>query len=511
MLSNHLTDTTKTSTKTAFFVPILPVIFFFLHNFNLFKELLLTKETLWLLLIYSIAIFLINLLIKRIFKLSRLQSAFLATLLVVFFLFFGVLQDFFLGLKGFAFLSNSLFLTVSFLLIEVFLLAWIKKKKSDLVKPVKYFVVVFLIFIAIEMGNFVITIYHGRTINSITQKMTPPLLINNKTSESERPDIYHIVFDSYTNAPSLKQYWGYENNIYPFLDSSGFYTLDSGFSNYSSTPYSISSIFNLQYLQGAEEFLNPNSANFYIGNRAYHNNVLFKFLEKQRYRFSIFSVLESEKRLLELGYLAVSPPASWLRKQTLERIYLNPWIMHKIKNLFSKGGRLPGPVLESMQHFRDYNKDAVDHIFSDCKNAQHPEQSPVFSFTHIMLPHAPYLVDENGTYIASPEPDGTSKEGYMQQLKYANKLIRQITNCLLSDTTRNKIIIFQGDHGFRQHGKASYTVKFGALNAIYFYNKNYKGLKKELSLVNTYRIVINNVYGGHLPLLKDSIVAGKGE
>jgi hypothetical protein len=329
---------------------------------------------------------------------------------------------------------------------------------------------------------------------------------NDKTTLNERPDIYHILFDSYTNAPCLRRYWGFENDIYSFLDSCGFYTIDSGFSNYNFTPYSVSSTFNMQYLQGAEEFITPNSASFYIGNRSYHNNVLFKFLEKQQYSFSIFSVLESEKSLLRLGYLAIGPPESWLRKQTLERIYLNPWITHKIKKLFSKEDRLPASVLESMQHFGEYNLAATEHIFSDCKNSLSPGHPPVFSFTHLMLPHEPYLMNENGKFIASPNPEDPGRDGYLQQLKYANKLIRQITDCLLSDTTRNKIIIFQGDHGFRHYTDAPNSATFGALDAVYFYNKNYKGLKKDMSLVNTYRTVINNVYNGSLPLLRDSIV-----
>jgi hypothetical protein len=440
-----------------------------------------------------------------------LQSVFLVTVLAVFFLFFGALQDFLLSIKVASFLSNSFSLFTCFLIAEILFTRWIKKKNPGLTKHVMYLVFVFAALITIEIVSLLLTVYKGKTISSVTKKMSPSLPTEN--INAERPDIYHILFDSYTNAPILQQYWGYKNDIYPFLDSSGFYTIDSAFSNYDFTPYSVSSVFNMDYLEGAEEFITPNSANFYIGNRVYHNNALFKFLEKQEYRFSIFSILEKEERLLDLGFLAVGPPESWLRKQTLERIYLNPWMTHKIKSRLSKNGKLPEEIIESMQNFRNYNKEATEHIFSDCKNASQAEakQTPVFSFTHLMLPHGPYLVDENGAYLPNPDPTGSNKEGYLQQIKYANKLIRQITDCLLSDTSHNKIIIFQGDHGYRQDNNSPYATKYGALNAVYFYNKNYQGMKKDLSLVNTYRLVFNNVFHGNLHLLKDSIVLKKTE
>src|SRR5437762_14020871 len=102
-------------------------------------------------------------------------------------------------------------------------------------------------------------------------------------------------------------------------------------------------------------------------------------------------------------------------------------------------------------------------------------------------------------------------KGYLTQLKYSNKLIRQITECLLSDTTRQKIIIFQGDHGYRHFADAPINKQYGALIAFYFYNKNYSGLNKSMSNVNTYRIIINRFFEGRLPLLQDSIVLMKNE
>ncbi|MBL0130271.1 MAG: hypothetical protein IPP43_03395 [Chitinophagaceae bacterium] len=95
--------------------------------------------------------------------------------------------------------------------------------------------------------------------------MTSPINITKLNTQQIKPDIYHIVFDSYANRPTLKEYWDYDNDIYPFLNSRGFFTVDSAFSNYNSTPFSISSTFNLQYLKGAEPYQYSNSSNFLVG------------------------------------------------------------------------------------------------------------------------------------------------------------------------------------------------------------------------------------------------------
>jgi hypothetical protein len=498
--------TKKESDKKFMLLPVAPVVFFFLHNLNQYKELILTIDVLLLLLVYSVSALIIYTGIKKILRLSFFQSIFLSTVIMSFFLFFGALQDFFFQFKKYPYLSNSFLLFILYLLAIFIILVLIKKKKLSLVKPARYLALVFITVTSIEIILLGITIYKGKTVQAITHRMESHVLDDLKIDSSGKPDIYHILFDSYTNAPALNQFWGYDDDIYPFLNSKGFFTVDSGFSNYTSTPYSITSIFNLQYLPGAEPYLYSNSSNFYLGQRAFNENALFRFLKKNRYKLSIYSQLENERMMLAMGFLSVLPPSNWLRNQTFERIFMNPWMMDKLKSLFSNKKQQPSTIIKSMEDFTNYNKKALDHILSDCQSASKSgvNAGQIFSFTHILLPHDPYLLDENGNPVKSPQPGGIDMKGYLGQIKYSNKLIKQITTCLLSDTTRKKIIIFQGDHGYRHFDNAPSSAQFGALNAIYFYNKNYTGLKKVLSHVNTYRVVINNFFNGHLVLLKDT-------
>ncbi len=489
-----------------YLLPFLPVIFFFLHNATNFTQLIFTPDVLILLIAYLLFSFLFFHLLKRIFKLNRAQAIFLSTMILTVFLFFGAEQDYFYTSRPFHFLSNSLLL-LFIQLTFIILLFRAYRKKPILARINFYLLTLFSIFIIIDSVMLVIKLVNGNNVAALSRNMTTPVITSSPASPRDEPDIYHILFDSYTNATCLRKYWNTNNEIYPYLESKGFFTGDSTFSNYLSTPFSMASIFNMQYLEGAEPYLYSNSSNFYIGQRVYKKNELFRFLKTRGYAFSLYSQLENKKMMTSLGALGVSLPNDWLRKQTVERIFLNPWIREKLNALFGKKHDRPPSIQKSIEAFHTFNLNAMQHIQTDCREATRKnDPKPLFSFTHFLLPHDPYIVDENGKPIAYPLTENTNMEGYLKQLKYANKLIRRITECLLSDTTRNKIIIFHGDHGYRHFSHAENMDHFAALEAVYFYDRDYKGFTKSGSLVNLYRIILNKFYHFNLPLLPDKIV-----
>lgn len=493
--------------KISFLLPVFPIIFFFLHNINQFNELIFTSGVLILFIIYSSVSFFLFIGLKKLIKLSSTQSLFLSTLIITIFLFFGISQNLLFGLKQFHFLSNSFFLLFLSFAAIITVLYFIKKKKNHPVMANRFIVLLFLVLISYEIIILSVTMVRGNSVYAMAKEMTSPLLIEKKSSPEIKPDIYYIIFDSYTNLPTFKEFWNYDNDIYPFLSSKGFYTVDSAFSNYKYTPFSMSSIFNLQYIKGAEPYLYHNSSNFLIGQRTYKDNLLFSFLKKEKYQLSIFSLFENEDLLTGFGFLGVDKPSNWLRRQTMERVYMNPWIAGKIMKFFNWSDKLPYMIKESMKNFRDYNGLAVKHIFSDCeKNAKSDKIPPQFNYTHFMIPHDPYQVDKDGNFITSAQPSTNDMNGYLEQVKYCNKLMKEITECLQADTSRKKIIIFQGDHGYRYYNNTPVIKQYGALNAIYFYNKDYKGLSKKMSHINTYRIILNKFFRTELPILKDSII-----
>jgi len=469
-------------------------------------ELILTTKVFILLILYCLLAYVCFGLCKLFIK-SPSLSLLISTLINTVFLSYGQIQDVLFNITPLRLLSNSLVLLIicTTFVLGVFFL--VRKRQTRLIAINHFLLLLFSILIVYETGRIGYKIISGKSISGIVKHTKSHVLDNSKTPGNKLPDIYHIIFDSYTNYPVMKDYWEFDNDIYSYLNSKGFYTIDSATSNYKSTPFSVSSILNLEYLKGVDQFLISNSSNFFLGQRIYKDNALYKFLKKNNYQFSIFTQLERKDMMLGLGFLGVQDPTYWLRTQTMERLYLNPWSLNKLKG---HSNSQPVSIIKSMENFTRYNNEAIDHILNDCSKI--PEtNSPVFSFTHIMLPHDPYVHDESGNITKSVEPGGANMQGYLSQLKYSNKLIRQIVDCLLSDTSRNKIIILQGDHGYRHFSNAPLAKQYGALNAFYFYNKDYSELYKSMSNVNTYRVVINKFFNGNLPLLEDKTVQIKKE
>lgn len=489
--------------KPLVLLPSLPVLFFFIHNINQYGDLILSWDVLVLSVAYLtfayIILFGFHILLKK-----NPGSFSLTAVTLTAFLYYGVFQDTLLKSAIVPIIGNSLvlFLLIIFLLIVLVIL--FRKKNNIVTLFNNYLSWLFSFIIFYELILLIGFKTPGKDLKEISKNLTTSILEPVNDGLNERPDIYHIIFDGYTNKNALSEYWGYENSIYKFLDSCNFYTVDSAMSNYNFTPLSIASVFNLQYLNNGDKLAERNASNFFAALPAYENNQLFSVLKKKGYHLSIFSFLSNQKDLTAFGSFAPEKPQLWLRKQTFERTYLNPWIKNKLKKIIGKEEAIPTAVKKNLEHYKSYNERALKHIYSsggDKKN-----NTPIFSFTHFLLPHGPYIFDETGKSQITLNSPNDEMKNYLEQIKYANLLIRQITEYLLKNSPGNKIIIFQGDHGYRKYENVPVNRECDALCAFYFSSKNYSGLTKKLSHVNTYRLVLNNCFDYHLPLLKDSIV-----
>ena len=135
---------------------------------------------------------------------------------------------------------------------------------------------------------------------------------------------------------------------------------------------------------------------------------------------------------------------------------------------------------------------------------------PRFVYVHLMLPHGPYYLDANGREVSDTivafdkiEP----KTGYLEQVKYSNRLLKDMIPKVALKGNRERVVIIEGDHGFRNYGREEERTKdFLNLNAIYFSDGDHRGLYDGISPVNTFRVVLNKYFCQSKPLLKDSSI-----
>jgi hypothetical protein len=94
---------------------------------------------------------------------------------------------------------------------------------------------------------------------------------------------------------------------------------------------------------------------------------------------------------------------------------------------------------------------------------------PKFVYAHSLIPHPPMSYDSIGNHVPfknySTEED---KAAFLQQLIFANSVIRKMVNNILSENGRECIIILQGDHAYRFFDATKKMEEFGKSECLVF-------------------------------------------
>jgi hypothetical protein len=150
---------------------------------------------------------------------------------------------------------------------------------------------------------------------------------------------------------------------------------------------------------------------------------------------------------------------------------------------------------------------------------------PKFVFAHILAPHPPFVFGPNGEAVHPSYPyneaDGSQllrigrisreeyKLGYISQLRYINRRVLEAVDAILQQSARPPIIILQGDHGSRMNldwdsqEKTDLREPFSILNAYFVPPRVRRNLYDSITPVNSFRILLNSLFGAHYPPLPD--------
>jgi hypothetical protein len=149
------------------------------------------------------------------------------------------------------------------------------------------------------------------------------------------------------------------------------------------------------------------------------------------------------------------------------------------------------------------------------------QPGPKFVFAHLLVPHPPFVFDQNGNPVQPNRPfsiadgdhyRGTKQEylrGYRQQLAFTNRMLEQTIDAILARSDTPAIIILQGDHGpgafleWESPQKTCLWERMAILNAYYLPGGAAGRLYESISPVNSFRIILNQYFGEDLPLLED--------
>jgi hypothetical protein len=318
------------------------------------------------------------------------------------------------------------------------------------------------------------------------------------TDSSGNPDIYYLIFDTYANESTLREFYNFDNAEFTnYLQDRGFFVAEESYSNYAMTTLSLASSLNMDYLDTLSPNLGENDRDwdYEVPTQMIENNSVLWFLKSKGYAF-IF--LGSGNGITQRNRYADQEIKCGVIDETLERIIQSTLIW---------------PFSDRFQFMERDGRAKRLCMFE--KLAEVPGvKSPKFVFAHIPAPHFPFLFDANGDPVREYLPGREHmKEYYINQLIFLNKKIKGMVDEILSKSKVEPIIVLQADtgpqYGFEPEERVNnpndgiYQQSMRILNAYHLPQNGARWLYKGISPVNTFRLIFSNYFDADIPLLDD--------
>ena len=308
-------------------------------------------------------------------------------------------------------------------------------------------------------------------------------LINTSSSISssqidDKPNVYYIILDAYAGQDVLNNYFGYDNNEFiSFLEHNNFHVVPHALTNYPTTALSLSSSLNMQYLDCVEnskiireEFGEAESC--FSASTAYemvqNNEIMKKFNQEGYIVINSYSGIEPTRNF-DIAFSNLCGRYSGIMNSELTITLIGKSVLNPFY----------------VELFEDVKRDQILCVLSELEEVHKKYDKSIFVFTHLMLPHSPYIFGPNGESVSPEKMEArwegleNNKQGYLDQVKFANKKLKQIITTIIDESRIPPIIIIQGDHGLKS--------KINDLN-----NPTNKELHNRLSIFNAYHIPTTN-------------------
>jgi hypothetical protein len=483
--------------KIPFFLPLLAV-FFCLHGSVENYGYINAGEVVQVGLI-AIACIVLFFGICWLFTRNYLFASLITFFIALWYLFYGAIHDLIKTTSFLSFLQSYTFMLPLLLAFNIFVIWWLKRSKALYTKLFLYLNILFIIFCLAD--GFLLLNKHFSYKETAVENPLP----FNITKVAKKPNVYFLLFDEYAGYKSLKDSFGFKNDrLYSFLKQHQFNELPT-FSNYDFTPFSMSSVLNMQYVP--ENYLKNSLTQQDIQNRfgEIRNAQVFAAFKSMKYDIENYSIFDIKQYPALFPYNGLFPIHAGL---LTNKLFHNRVIKGIGWRLFT--GRFEIPFLSRHYMYRNdaYNKEVEQKVL---KSAATVSVQPKFCYAHFLMPHGQYYRDSTGAYntpaIISDLNFRKSKPIYLSYLKYTNEVIQNMVGNIVEKDPL-AIVIVMSDHGFYDY-ETDHDFDPGNFNNICFvrYPGGKQGsVKLPQSNVNFFRYIFNSEYGQNFPYLPDSTV-----
>lgn len=490
-----------------FLLAVQPILQLYLLNLDELDFVETARALLVSLLLVSLIFVVLYFLLRDMMKSTTVASPFV----FVFFLFGDatdwVAESFTLGPARSDFI---VFLAVAGCLAVWFWL--VRRRIKNLITINLYFNLLGILFLAntgIQVGNHL-----GENEISFNPSERP-VVVAEVESAMLRPDIYYIILDGYGRQDILQEFYEFDNSEFIIaLHERGFYVADTSSSNYIQTMLSLSSSFNMDYVQ-----------NLKVDGRTPENRA--DLIELLNYS-------EVRAVLARNGYQTISFKNEYKATLSTADVYFDETgaVLTQPLTAF-ESIVIDHSMARVLNHIPAFHRALIEmpyethrqHILSTFETLKEipSMDGDYFIYAHIIAPHPPFVFDAQGDEIEHGEPftlfdanyyikdhsRGGYIGGYRKQIQYVNTLALEAVDAILSRSATPPIIILQGDHGpgaYLHWGSLEQTIpseRFGILNAYYFPDADYASLYPSISPVNSFRVVLDQFFNTDYAFLPD--------
>ena len=415
------------------------------------------------------------------------------------YLFFGAIHDVIKSTSFLQFLQSFTILLPVLLFCNVLVIWWLKRKKQLHPKMMLYLNVLFILF-CLSDGVLLL----NKHISFKEVKFTEPVPFD-QSKVTQKPNVYFLLFDEYAGYKSLRDSFGFKNDsFYNYLQLQNFKALPT-FANYDFTPFSMSSVLNMQYVPEnyTKDLLTQPDIQHRFGE--IRNGQVFSIFKNMNYSIENYSIFDIKDHPSIYQYNGLFPTHAAL---LTNKIFHNR-LIKGIGWWFITGRfKIPGLLKHYMYLKDDYNKRVEEKVLesTSIKSSQ-----PRFCYGHFLLPHGQFYRDSAGNYNPPDKVLGTTyladKPLYLAYLKYTNNVIKGLVKNI-NAIDPGAIVIIMSDHGFYDYNNPGDYDPYNFDNICFVRAPAAKADSLNLpnSNVNFFRHLFNSAYGQNLPYLKDSTV-----
>ena len=322
--------------------------------------------------------------------------------------------------------------------------------------------------------------------------------------EGSLPDIYYIILDGYARHDVMLDTYGFDDRYFlSDLEERGFVIASCSQSNYNHTDLSLASSLNFAYLDelnGNDESLSTNRT--WVPPLIRTSQVR-GILDDMGYEFIAFETGFPFTEITDADIYLV--PSSYSRSllsgiSGFESLFLRSTAASFLLDGIGSISDRAVPLLDGSD---DWHRNHVLFAFESLEEIA-SRRGPKFVFAHVVSPHEPFVLGQNGDFVQSPprvndEYSAAHLDAYADQAEYIASRTIEVIDVLLSTTGSQPVVIVQADHG-PDLGSREDNLKI--LNAYRFPGAA-EDVYPSITPVNTFRLVLNSILDTELALEDD--------